>query len=183
MTRHGWRVAYHLARSVKTRRLELPATLPLCLYPPGEVKPKVQGEEARAESSRGEGEHGAVTAGDLDGAQKGQGKGSALANMDAEHRGAAASSAAGPPTGGRKGIKKKMQTKKGKANDNSKEGEARKGGVEEHSAAYRMSDRERARYDKTFNKLLKGSSGKNVGGKEVGMAMRALTLRGRFIRW
>lgn len=35
LTRHGWRVAYHLVRSVKTRSLELPTMLPTCLYPPG----------------------------------------------------------------------------------------------------------------------------------------------------
>lgn len=37
LTRHGWRVAYHLARTVKSRKLELPETLPHCLYPPGYV--------------------------------------------------------------------------------------------------------------------------------------------------
>ena len=35
LTQHGWRVAYHLARSIKKRKLELPETLPQCLYPPG----------------------------------------------------------------------------------------------------------------------------------------------------
>ncbi len=35
LTRHGWRVAYHLARTMKSRKLELPETLPNCLYPPG----------------------------------------------------------------------------------------------------------------------------------------------------
>ncbi|CAM9344248.1 unnamed protein product [Ectocarpus fasciculatus] len=37
LTQHGWRVAYHLARSMKSRKLELPEALPLCLYPPGFV--------------------------------------------------------------------------------------------------------------------------------------------------
>ena len=174
LTRHGWRVAYHLARSVKTRGLDLPATLPLCLYPQeGRVKPEVKGEEARAESSRAQGERGAAAAGELGGVGNGQGKGSALANMGAEHCGAAASSAAGPPTGGRKKSTKK-QKKKSNANDDMNGGEAKGGGgveQEEDSAAYRMSDRERARYDKTFKRLLKGSSGKNVGGKEVRAAM------------
>ncbi|CAB1119102.1 unnamed protein product [Ectocarpus sp. CCAP 1310/34] len=37
LTQHGWRVAYHLARSMKSRKLELPEALPLCLHPPGFV--------------------------------------------------------------------------------------------------------------------------------------------------
>lgn len=43
LTKHGWRVAYHMARSVKTRRLELPTVLPTCLYPPGYEPAKVAG--------------------------------------------------------------------------------------------------------------------------------------------
>lgn len=39
LTKDGWRVAYHIARSAKSRRLEIPATLPACLYPPGYEPP------------------------------------------------------------------------------------------------------------------------------------------------
>ncbi|CAM9464815.1 unnamed protein product, partial [Laminaria digitata] len=133
----GWRVAYHLARSVKTRRLELPATLPLCLYPPG-VTPDVQREEkARAESLRGEGEeYDALAAGGLDGhstakdAEKGQGMGSALVAV----KGSAAQS-----TGGRKRSNKQTKNKKQTKKNNGTDGKEEDGGTGSNAAAVRAS--------------------------------------------
>lgn len=116
-------MAYHLARSVKTRKLALPATLPLCLYPPG-AQPDVQGEEMKTGSLSGEGYHGVAAAvGELDGhrAEAGdseaQGKGFALTSVDEDGR-----------TGGNaeqpiEGTKNKKQTKKQNAKD-TKEGES-----------------------------------------------------------
>lgn len=51
LTPHGWRVAYHLARSIKKRKLGLPETLPQCLYPPGHapvVTPAAEGKDDAA---------------------------------------------------------------------------------------------------------------------------------------
>lgn len=51
LTPHGWRVAYHLARSIKKRKLELPETLPQCLYPHGYVPvvtPPAEGKDEAA---------------------------------------------------------------------------------------------------------------------------------------
>lgn len=39
LTKQGWRVAYHIARSAKSRRLQIPTTLPACLCPPGYEPP------------------------------------------------------------------------------------------------------------------------------------------------
>ncbi|CAN0525264.1 unnamed protein product, partial [Ectocarpus sp. 12 AP-2014] len=62
LTQHGWRVAYHLARSMKSRKLELPEALPLCLHPPGFVRgaspPAEKGNDAVDAPEGGSGSQG-----------------------------------------------------------------------------------------------------------------------------
>eukprot|EP00903_Cladosiphon_okamuranus_P006843 g6665.t1 len=48
LTQHGWRVAYHLARSTSKRKLQLPEALPQCLYPAGHAPvatPPLEGDD------------------------------------------------------------------------------------------------------------------------------------------
>ncbi|CAM9698027.1 unnamed protein product [Scytosiphon promiscuus] len=50
LSKHGWRVAFHLARSMKSRKLELPETLPQCLYPTGYAPAVLPLAEAKSTS-------------------------------------------------------------------------------------------------------------------------------------
>lgn len=152
-----------MARSVKTRGLAVPETMPACLYPPGYervVAPTVAPLEAKAKSSKRVGANEPVD----DAVEQSPRKHAKPSGADEK--------ATHPPQRGvtvkttelsNKFMEGKTDQMKSRTETENKAEE----NEEERNNAYEMSDKEKIRYDKIFDKLTNGKA-TNLGGKEVG---------------
>lgn len=229
LTKHGWRVAYHLARCAKTRKLELPETLPQCLYPPGSdagasrqtdgggAGPENSGKQSRPVGSEKGVAKGSAVVAESAGDDNATGDAIVTATGEAKEKKAgkgnnakiytrkgilAAKGAGGSPAArgnddplgegnsahvgpgdtviseSRHGGDNKNKTLGGKQEDrrtkmsdtavSTKKIETPASPTKSDKTAYQMNQKEKARYDKAFDKLVKGASGKNLGRKKAG---------------
>lgn len=196
LTPHGWRVAYHLARTMKSRKLELPETLPHCLYPPGYVPPVASSVEEKGDTKDvSETQQAGIdgTKGDeaaVDGAAVKKGdkaahtaaaaaegsgvtKNDANASKSVEKNKKKKKKVDGEETAAKKGSKRRLTTEKATAATAASPVSAPvneqldKNEPKDEAAEYRMNESQQARYDKMYDKLTKGNAGKTIGRKQV----------------
>lgn len=146
-----------MARSIKTRGLAVPETMPACLYPPG-YEPPVAFLESEAKGSMRVGACKAVGAIKQSQRKRAKPSGADDGARQAPQRRVTIKTTARSDAlmRGKTDPTKSTTDRVGKPREKK----------EKHNKAYEMHEREKIRYDKIFDKLTHGKT-TNLGGKEV----------------